>query len=52
MSHSYQLIDQKNKNPLFYDYFSMTNSYSNRQLIFADDNNDKQTISVNIVEVF
>ncbi|CAF1168969.1 unnamed protein product [Rotaria sordida] len=30
----------------------MTSLYTNRQLIFADDNNDKKSISVNILETF
>lgn len=33
-------------------YFSMTNSFTNRQLIFSDENNEKASISVTIVEVF
>ena len=30
----------------------MTNLHSNRQLIFSDENNDKQSVSVTILEVF
>lgn len=32
--------------------FNMTQSYTNRQLVFADDNNDKESISIIILEVF
>jgi hypothetical protein len=38
-----------------FDYSSelnMANLHSSRQLIFADDNNDKESISVTILEVF
>jgi len=30
----------------------MSQLYTNRQLVFSDDNNDKESISVTILEVF
>lgn len=33
------------------ELINMNNLYSNRQLVFADENNDKESITISILEV-